>query len=981
MRHWSQIGTRNWLAKPGRTAGAVAAIALGVGVVVWVNCAYESVRIALKDQVWFWIGGYHLAIESHYGPEGTVLQSIAEELTRNDPNIVATTCRISQRLVFQPRVQIPAGAQHVTEPGILASTDVEAVGIDPLTEPRFRDHTRNLLEGRLLTPDDVDGALVESQFADRFNLRLGDQFSLRRRWDPNDPNAPPNKLTFKLVGLIRHQRVAKQQLPMVIVRLDRVQKIAGLDADPPRVTKIDVLLRDDSSLGLYNSEQAAMNVARRQSQWFLVTSADLKLRQVRHAEQQSGFVLLLISTVALFTAFFVILSTLSMGVVERIGQLGTLRCLGVTRIQLAFIVLAEAVPISLLGMLLGVPVGLGLTRLTVWLVPQYIGELHVSRDGIVLAFAGGAITALAGSLVPMVHAMLVSPLAASRPESRPPSAIYTWIAGILGAGMIAEHAYLVKTLPVEKWFLQPSFAILSVVLLYCGYALITPVVVRLISRIAVRCVAGIVGIRHRLLADQIGRATWRSSAITCGLMVGLSLIVSIVVHSKSIAGGWDFPKHFCEAFVYISPPVPIAKANEARSIPGVAASCVVNASTQCTVIGRGRLNLPFSRFLACDLKEFFKIGRLQFVEGTQEEAVDRLRKGGHILVTPEFCRFHKVTLGDVVSIKVGLFAHPVQFKIAAVVTSPALDIAANYFNAGGRLVAQSIHMVIGTPADLQRFFRIPNEVSMFLLNFDLPRTDPPEDFQADQPAFETGNLRALAHRITTWRAQLPERAEEIDEIARALAGSQPAPAIQWANHGTLRLFHEAIVEQLLPEWRTRSPEQRWQTLREELVLQLLARRTGASFAPHASVRALKDQIDHDLQQATLVVTAIPTVALIVAALGVGNLMMANVASRSRQLAILRALGATKWQIVRLIMGEALVLGALGSAIGVALGLHAAAGMHLLTKSIWGFVPAWTIPWNWVGLGIGFTMAICLVAGAIPARHAARTNIIASLQTT
>ena len=49
MPHWSQLGIRNWRVRPGRTAGGLAAIALGVGVVVWVTCAYESVRRALED--------------------------------------------------------------------------------------------------------------------------------------------------------------------------------------------------------------------------------------------------------------------------------------------------------------------------------------------------------------------------------------------------------------------------------------------------------------------------------------------------------------------------------------------------------------------------------------------------------------------------------------------------------------------------------------------------------------------------------------------------------------------------------------------------------------------------------------------------------------------------------------------------------------------------------------------------------------------
>src|SRR5262245_31046931 len=82
MRHWSQLGIRNWRVRPGRTAGGLAAIALGVGVVIWVTCAYESVRLALQDQVWLWTGRSHLSIESAAGAEGTIQQKLIQSISR-----------------------------------------------------------------------------------------------------------------------------------------------------------------------------------------------------------------------------------------------------------------------------------------------------------------------------------------------------------------------------------------------------------------------------------------------------------------------------------------------------------------------------------------------------------------------------------------------------------------------------------------------------------------------------------------------------------------------------------------------------------------------------------------------------------------------------------------------------------------------------------------------------------------------------------
>jgi putative ABC transport system permease protein len=127
--------------------------------------------------------------------------------------------------------------------------------------------------------------------------------------------------------------------------------------------------------------------------------------------------------------------------------------------------------------------------------------------------------------------------------------------------------------------------------------------------------------------------------------------------------------------------------------------------------------------------------------------------------------------------------------------------------------------------------------------------------------------------------------------------------------------------------------------------------------------------------------SIPTVAMLVAALGVANLMMANVTSRTRQIAILRAVGATKWQIIRLVFGEALVLAVIGTGVGLALGFHAAYTVNLMTAKLWGFVPQWDVPWGTIGKAVAFTAGVCLLAGILPAHRASRSNIIEAMQAT
>lgn len=972
MRHWLQLGIRNWRVRPGRTAGAVAAIGLGVGVVVWVTSAYESVRLALRDQTWFWIGHSHLSVESMYGAAGTVYQALTEELADVD-NVKSVTARLRYPMTLKK----PSG-----EGGSAPEARVEVVGINPATEYTFRDYATELTgpDSRMLVTGDADGVLVEEHLARQLGLKVGDGFELIAD-PPLYAENPAQSGSFRVVGIIEHRRIAKQQDPVVVAMLPRVQELAqfdGSDGHPARVTKVDLLLQDAGRLS--ETEWRVRRIVDEHKQDFLVTSSEAKLRQVQMAEQQTGFVLSLLSSVALFTAFFIILSTLSMGMVERVGQLGLLRCQGVTRIQTAVLVFAEIVPVALLGMILGVPIGIGLAMLTARFAPEYVGKLAISETGILLAWLGGAVTTVAGAGLPVVQAMRVSPLAASRPQSRPTPGVLSWLAAIIGVGLVAAHVYMITHLPDARTLLAPWYAPLLVFLLYGGFGLLTPGVIRLVSPAAVFVVGRVLRLEPRLLADQVGRAAWRSAVICCGLMVGLSLIVSLIVVSRSVEAGWDFHKEFTEAFVFVTPPIPQEQARQIQGLPGILQSCLVNEGIRCRVRGEGLWSFPESRFVAGEPEGFFRLFKLNFVEGNQDDAIAKLNKGGYVIVTPEFVRVNRIGYGRKVRIHLKdnerLYG---EFEVAGVVSSPALDMAAKYFNSGGELVRASVFVVLGTFDDAERVFRVPRKTSLFLLNFDLPETPPPPAFFEDEPpSYDDPN--AFARQVLSWRDALPRRQQELDALEREVEQAESLGiGLLYRNAANLWVFRQGLRNEDLVKWSHLAPEQRWRTYREELVMICVAGYARAKENIHLSVGALKQQITRDLHRATMLFTSVPVVALIVAALGVANLMMANVASRSRQIAMLRAVGATKWQIVRIVIGEALVLGSLGCFLGIGLGLIGAGSISETIHAIWGMELDWTIPWGWVGIGAAFTLLVCLTAGILPARRAARTNIIDAMQ--
>jgi putative ABC transport system permease protein len=107
------------------------------------------------------------------------------------------------------------------------------------------------------------------------------------------------------------------------------------------------------------------------------------------------------------------------------------------------------------------------------------------------------------------------------------------------------------------------------------------------------------------------------------------------------------------------------------------------------------------------------------------------------------------------------------------------------------------------------------------------------------------------------------------------------------------------------------------------------------------------------------------VALLVDAVGVVNIMIISVLERRSEIGLRRALGATRSHIRTQFLSEAVLLGLLGGAVGVALGA-AATAVYAHTKH-WATV----IPTEaWAG-GIAASLIIGALAGLIPALRAAR----------
>jgi putative ABC transport system permease protein len=129
-------------------------------------------------------------------------------------------------------------------------------------------------------------------------------------------------------------------------------------------------------------------------------------------------------------------------------------------------------------------------------------------------------------------------------------------------------------------------------------------------------------------------------------------------------------------------------------------------------------------------------------------------------------------------------------------------------------------------------------------------------------------------------------------------------------------------------------------------------------------------------QVTLFIGAIGGVSLLVGAIGIANIMLVSVTERTREIGVMKALGARDREILALFLLEAFLIGVAGALLGLAFG--AGGGWAIVSSGIVGDDVPFAFPYSWLGISLGVGMGVGLVAGFLPARRATRIQPIQAL---
>jgi putative ABC transport system permease protein len=184
------------------------------------------------------------------------------------------------------------------------------------------------------------------------------------------------------------------------------------------------------------------------------------------------------------------------------------------------------------------------------------------------------------------------------------------------------------------------------------------------------------------------------------------------------------------------------------------------------------------------------------------------------------------------------------------------------------------------------------------------------------------------------------------------------------------LFNTNTLLRILVEARSRDA---LELVKSEVVNTIQARHEGELDVTVVTQDAVLATFDRILRALTLAVGGIAAISLGVAGILIMNVMLIAVSQRTREIGLLKAVGAAPGQIRALFFAEAVVLSFIGAAAGLALGV---AGNALIVR-LYPILPA--VPPLWaVAAALIIAVATGVLFSILPARRAARLDPVMAL---
>ena len=758
----------------------------------------------------------------------------------------------------------------------VAAERLYVYGVDLLTDFAIRDHQFagggfefDQALDFIAAPDSI--ALTET-FADRLDLSLGSNLTVV---------TSQGKQTYKVRALLKEEGTAKVfGGNFALMDLPVAQRAFGKQG---KLDIVDLTVEPGA-----NVENVQQRLRQR-----LQGMADVERPRKRGEQIESLLTsfrvgLFFVSLIALFVGFFLIYNTVSVSVVQRKREIGTLRCIGMRRGELLRWIISEALILALLGALAGCVFGWLLAQAALVAVGETVRNLFSSiglitgsltLQELALAVASGVGVAVLAALHPAVDAVRVSPLENARQAA--------WRPAFHGRNSWATRLGLICFLlsPIVVFFApalaspvqQFSAGVIGMLILLLGVAFLCPLIINHCVKWFWRADISIPGFswaETRLASDSLRKNPIRSGITVATMVISLAAIFTIAAFVNSVRGSllaWIDQMVTADLIVSSGArtagpknvPLTEAPLTGLKSVPGVKIVDLYRL-IRSNYQGRPILIESFSAVQSASVR------RLPTPAGDGQKALSEMAAGKGVIVSESFqSKFGKGTNDNIeLATPAGLIA----FKVLGVYIDYSSDI-------GSVLIDRALY---------KKFWR--------------------------------------------------------DELVDAFD--------LWLEPGA---DQSAVIQKIKEDY-------------------------GEQYQLFISThRQLKQAVVRIMEQSFVVNYAVEIVAVVVAIFSVINTLLASVLDRTREIGVLRAIGATQAQVRRMIIFEAAWMGLIGGFLGLIAGTIMSYH-HVVynTKVLTGWTFEYYYPYEVALLSIFISVILCLLAGYGPAKQAASTPIISAI---
>ncbi len=670
---------------------------------------------------------------------------------------------------------------------------------------------------------------------------------------------------------------------------------------------------------------------------------------------------------SLLAALFIIFTTLSMGVHERVRQFAVMRAVGLTRGQIAAVITVESSVLALIGWVGGLVAGYGLLAIISSAKPDLfrngatLGTWCVALAGI-SAFGG----ALIAAVLPAWKATRVHPLDAMVPHRSVRSQPRLLIAmAISGLALISVNPLLVYALPIADAMRYAVYEAIGCTSMALGFLLLSPMMIVASERVIGPWIARLLRLETRLIRAQLSSNLWRTVGTTVALTVGLGLYVSMMVWGYSMLGPFKPGDWVPDMLVALqSGSLPDTELDAVCTVEGVLpGQCLPLAVEQPRLandITGSRQGSSVTRqdnviVIGLDPQVAFggpnPLVKTEFVQGSRDEALAKLKQGRYCLVPDHFLTATGLKIGD----RFGLVPpdrpdKPVEYTIAGAVSLPGWHWMTK-FSGLRRRSGRSAAMLFAEYGEVRRDFDL-RQINFFWMNVDQKYgqkhlAEVLEKDVAKKPSREMMASRgpmATPLVIDAKRAAVVKIAESLQPIAERHLGEQQPVNGQgtWSVGATM----------FGPSLRVSTPD--------EVRTRILSRADGMIWA----------------------MCQLPLITLLVTSLGVVNTILASERARRWEFGVLRSLGITRFSLFRMVLAEGLLIAMVACLISFAFGILAAwcgTGISQYVSFFGGLGARLVIPWEKLVFGFLITLALCLAAALWPAITSGRAEPLKLLQ--